>query len=148
MNDLIIRYFLKLGGKQADKVFTPYVWGQFGIKTYLEAKLKCKKYGNDLQLLLVQYYVESEFKPSGYPEHPIMSNYSNKNKDIAVAFPVSKNKFQNVCKKDRRQFIVDTTLQAIEMVEGRLGERKLDIDFDSLRKDFKKASEIYLKQPN
>ena len=101
----------------------------------------------DLRLLLIKYYVAGTFSPDEMPAKPQLSNYSNKNKDIAVAFAVTRDKFHDVGEQERRKFIVNTTLQAIDLVEGRLGKRKLDIDFTALKRDVRKAAEDYLNQP-
>jgi len=143
-----IRYFLWLGGEDADELFTPYIWGQKSFEYYTEPILSRGSYGNDLRLLLVKFYVEGRLIADGITSKPKISNYSKKNKDIAVAFSVTREKFHDVGERERREFIVNTTLQAIDMVEGRLGKRKLDINFDSLRRDVKKAADEYLSQEN
>lgn len=147
MQNIIIGYFLKvgIGGDRADSLFSPHLFGERGFKTYLLKTLSQGKYGKDLELILIQYYLEGKSLPDNSPHEPRLANYSSKNKDIAIAFSVTRDKFYNVSNIKRRQFIVDTTLQAIDMVKGRLGKRKLDIDFETLRKDVKKAAEEYLK---
>nr|MBN2278565.1 hypothetical protein [candidate division Zixibacteria bacterium] len=144
----VIKYFLWLGSEDIKELFPPYVWGKDSFGYYTEPILSQTSYGNDLRLLLIKYFVVGVFTPNDLPSRPILSNYSNKNKDITVDFAVTREKFHNVGERERREFIVNTTLQAIDMVEGRLGKRKLDIDFENLRRDVKKAAEDYLKQPN
>jgi len=88
--EYIVKYFLWLGGEDADKLFTPYVWGKDSFEYYTEPILSQTFYGNDLRLLLIKYYVVGVFTPDDMPSRPILSNYSNKNKDIAVAFAVTR----------------------------------------------------------
>jgi hypothetical protein len=140
----VIRYFQKSGDSDSGDVFSPYIWGNLGFTRVLEKYLSCG-YGRDLELLLVQYYVEGIYDINA-PENPRQSNYSKKNKDIAVAFSVTKENFHNVGERERRQFIVDTALQAIDLVEGRLGKRKLDIDFKRLKEDVSRAGEEFIQQ--
>ena len=142
----IIRYFLWLGGEDADILFTPYVWGTSGFQYFLEQILSRDIYGNDLKLLLIKFYVVGSVISDEMPSRPKLLNYSRKNKDIAVAFAVTRDKFHDVGERERREFIVNTTLQAIDMVQGRLGKRKLDIDFEALRRDVKKAGIDFIKQ--
>ena len=142
----VIGYFQKTGIGDSDVDFSAYIWGDKGYVKLLKEILS-KNYGNDLELLLIQYYVEEDYKPGWSPEKSRLSNYSNKNKDIAVAFSVTKDKFHNVSEGERRKFVAETTLQAIDLVEERLGKRKLDIDFKRLRKDVVKAGEEFMRHP-
>ena len=103
---------------------------------------------SDLELLLIQYYVEGKF--SRYlPEEPKVGNYSKKNKDIAVAIGVPCHLFHVKNEFERREFIVDSTLSAIVLVKNRLEKKKLDINFSALIKDIKELSFEYnhLKYP-
>lgn len=144
----IIKYFLWLGGEDADELFTPYVWGKDGFEYYTEPILSQASYGIDLRLLLIKFYVVGVLIPDGLPLKPKLLNYSYKNKDIAVAFAVTREKFHDVGERERREYIVNTTLQAIDMVEGRLGKRKLDIEFEALKRDVRQAAKDYLNQVN
>lgn len=140
----VIGYFLKSGIGDSGVHFAEYIWGENGYEILLK-EILLKYYGKDLRLLLIQYYVEEDYKPDWSPDKPRLSNYSNKNKDIAVAFSVNKDKFHNVGEQERRQFIVETTLQAVDLVEARLGKRKLDINFKRLREDVVKAGEAFIR---
>jgi len=148
MNELLLGYFLKigLGGTKIGNIFEKYIWTEDGFIRFMEKYNIIEKYGIDLDLILIQYYVEGEKMPGNSPDQPRLSNYSKKNQDIAVAFAVTREKFHDVGEQQRREFIVNTTLQAIDMVEGRLGKRKLDINFDALRRDVKKAAADFLNQ--
>ena len=146
MRASLISYYIHTGGMEVGDLFRPYVWGQHGLGSVLEACTLRDGYGHGLTLVLIQYFVEGEFSTGG-PIEPKVSNYSTKNKDIAVAFPVTRDKFHDVGERQRRQFIVATTLQAIDMVEARLAKRKLDIDFERLRNDVLAAAKEYLDQP-
>ena len=140
----IIGYFQLSGDGIVEDLFTPYVWGDKGYTTFINPKITSTNYGTGLKLILIQYYVEGKFDIHA-PDKPKLSNYSAKNKDIAVTVPVTRDKFHDVSDSKRRQFIADTTLQAIDMVEKRLSKRKLDINFDALRRDIQKAAQEYLK---
>lgn len=126
-------------------MFTPYVWKEHGLDTLIEVKLAKENYGTDLDLLLIQYYVEGKFS-SYLPEQPKVGNYLKKNKDIAVAIAVTRDIFHDQNEFERREFIVDSTLNAIELVKAKLIKKKLDIDFDRLIKDIKELANVYLKR--
>lgn len=140
----MISYYIKASDEICD-IFIPYVWKRYGLGQLIEDYLANKKYGNDLNLLLIQYYVEGKFS-SYLPESPKVGNYSTKNKDIAVAIGVTRDIFHDRNEFERREFIVDSTLKAVELVKARLTKKKLDIDFDSLIRDVKELSDIYLKR--
>ena len=140
----IIGFFQLSGDEDVGDLFTPYVWGENCFTKFINPIIKSANYGIDLKLILIQYYVEGKFDLNA-PDKPKLSNYSSKKKDIAVTIHVTRDKFHDVSDSKRRQFIVETTLQAIDMVEKRLSKRKLDINFDALRKDIQKAAKEYLK---
>ncbi|MBI1801234.1 MAG: hypothetical protein HY259_06720 [Chloroflexi bacterium] len=138
----MIRYFVSAGDPEVGDMFDPYIWAPWGLGKRLKV-IRHKNYGIGLTLLLIQYYVEGRFPTFG-PEQLKVRNYSTKNKDIAVAIPVTRHEFHQVGDIPRKQFIVRSTLEAIDAVQARLAKRKLDIDFESLRQDVEKISEEYL----
>jgi hypothetical protein len=87
-----------------------------------------------LNLLLIQFHVEGQFMILGSAELKVR-NYSTKNKDIAVVIPVTPSRFHEVGEVQRREFVLQSTLDAITAVERRLHKRHLNIDFDLLRHD-------------
>jgi hypothetical protein len=142
----MIGYYISCGDTEVCDVFTPYVGMEKGISTQIDAVLKKENYGNDMQLLLIQYYVEGRF--SNYlPSQPKLGNYVKKNKDIAVAIGVTREQFHSRNEFERREFIVDSTLSAIKLVKERLLKKKLDIDFNRLIDDVQEITVEYLKFP-
>ena len=126
-------------------MFSPYVWDKHGLDTLMKKKL-AKNYGNDMELLLIQYYVEGKFS-SYMPVQPKLGNYMKKSRDISIAIGVLREKFHNRNEFERREFIVDSTVNAIKMVKDRLRKKKLDVDFDKLIQDVEQVSKEYLKWP-
>jgi len=143
----IIGYFLVGGGDDKGDDIRMYIWKRKGFSRFLSKHVYGNAYGKDLELLLIQYYVDGPLKAPNMPIKAKIRNYSNKNKDIAVAFPVTPDRFHDAEEPERRRFVVGTTLDAIDLVETRLGKRKLDIDFARLRSDVFTASQEFLKQP-
>ena len=141
----VVGFFLDLGGENADEHFSPYVWGKAGLGRIIDEALDHKVYGKNLILVLVMYHVTGELTPDDNISSPRLSNYSNKNKDIAASFPISLVEFMSFSDAERRKLLVRTIRQAIDMVEDRLGKRGLDIDFERLRRDVRNATNEYLK---
>lgn len=139
----MIGYFIKSGDESVSDIFTPYVWRERGFETLFKNTIGKKDYGSDLKLLLIKFYVEGKFEISG-PEQPKLSNYSTKNKDIAVDIAVTPKDFHNKNDKERRSFVVNSTLNAIDLVREKLSKKKLDIDFDQLLNDVRIAGKKYL----
>lgn len=142
----MIGYYLNAGDQEVSDMFSPYVWGKHGLDTLFKKTLSKKNYGRDLDLLLIQYYVEGEFS-SYVPAQPKLGNYMKKSKDIAVALGVTPEKFHKRSEFERREFVVDSTLDAIKRVKARLSKKKLDIDFDKLIEDVQGVANEYLKNP-
>ena len=141
----MIGYYLNSGDQEGSDMFSPYVWSKHGLDTLMEKKLS-NDYGKDMDLLLIQYYIEGRF--SNYlPVPPKLGNYMKKSKDITVAVGVTRKLFHDRNEFERREFIVDSTLGAIKLVKERLVKKKLDINFDKLLQDIKEISQEYLQYP-
>jgi hypothetical protein len=140
----MIGYFLKLGDEAVSEMFTPYIWEEHGFDSVLKNKFLKANYGPDLNLLLIMYYVEGKFDING-PEFLKVSNYSHKNKNISVAIMVRSEQFHNRNEFERREFIIDSTIKAIDQVRAKLEKKKLNIRFDELMSDIIAAGNVYLK---
>jgi hypothetical protein len=143
----MIGFFIKSGDSNVSEMFRPYVWGIKGWESFYELMAGNQKYGTDLELLLIKYYIAGQLDIYR-PDKAKLLNYSKKDKDIAVDVPVEYHEFHYCDDKTRRIFIVDSIMNAIAMVRSRLEPRGLDINFDELEKDAKKASDEYLKVHN
>lgn len=140
----MIGYFLKSGDETVSQIFTPYIWQEHGLATLFESRFKNKDYGPDLKLLLIMYYVEGKFDING-PAIPKISNYSNKNKDLNIAITVKSGQFHDRNEFERREFVFDSTVNAIKLVRDKLAKKKLNINFDELMSDVTSVGNVYLK---
>jgi hypothetical protein len=141
----MVKYYLNTGDQLGSKMFSPYVWEGNGFGELIDKISLNKEYGKGLKLLLIKYYIEGKF--SGYmPIEPKINNYMSKSKDIAVDIAVTKELFHDRNEFERREFIVDSTLNAVKLVRDKLKKKKLDIDFEALINDLKEASEEFLKK--
>lgn len=76
----------------------------------------------------MKYYLEGKFS-SYIPLEPKLGNYLKKSRDIGVDIGVTKDAFHLREEVERKEFIVDSTLKAVSLVQKRLGNKKLDINF-------------------
>jgi hypothetical protein len=139
----MIGFFVGSGDTTVGEMFTPYLWGSNGLANLLEP-LKKKNYGSSLKLLLIEYYVEGEHSSAFNVPHIKVSNYSSKNKDISVKVPVRRIVFHDTDDLLRRKFLLQTTLEAIELVRIRLERKKLDVDIQRLRSDVEAIGEKFI----
>lgn len=139
----MIGFFEKAGDPEAGALFDTYVWGEQGIRTLVEKGLAGRRYGKDLKLILIQYYVEGTYPVNG-PDQPTVSRYSTKDKSISVSIPVRKEDFHNVDSAGRKRFIVDSIRTALSLVEERSRKKKLDLRYEELRRDLDTVLSRYL----
>ena len=139
----MIGYFVGSGDTTVGGMFTPYLWGLNGLAKLLEP-VKKKNYGPALKLLLIQYYVEGEYSSAFNVSAVKVMNYSSKNKDISVRVPVRRIDFHDTDDLHRRQFLVQTTIEAVELVHVRLEKKKLDVDMQRLRRDVEVIGEKFM----
>ena len=139
----MIAYFTSSGDPRVDAMFSPYIWGPSGLGTLLEP-LRQKPYGDDLILLLIQFYVEGQFSYFYFPSQFKVKNYSTKNRDIAVVIPVTRSVFHEASEEQRREFVLRSTLEAISAVRARLEKRKVNVDFDRLVKDVEEIGKVFI----
>jgi hypothetical protein len=122
------------GDHLVSDMFTPYIWKEHGIGTLFDSKFLHKDYGQDLKLLLIVYYVDGKFDING-PSEPKIGNYSVKKKDIKIAISVKFLQFHDRDELVRREFIFDSTINAIKAIQNKMSKKKLDIDFVELIAD-------------
>lgn len=139
----MIRYFIKAGGRDADTMFSKYLYANNGFDTIFKDITKRRDYGDGLKLLLIKYYVDGEVSKYQSTGKRI-SNYSNKNKDISVDVYVNEEIFHSKDENDRKKFIIDSTLSSVKKVKEKLNKKRLQIDFNLLIDDIERAQDLYL----
>jgi hypothetical protein len=139
----MIGYFVGSGDTNVNGMITSYLWGPNGLAKLVKP-LKKKNYGPALKLLLIEYYGEGEFSSAFNVPNVKVSNYSSKNRDISVKVPVKRIDFHDTDDLHKRKFLVQTTLEAIELVRVRLESKKLDVDMQRLRRDVEAIGEVFI----
>ena len=139
----MIGYYLHAGDEESADMFTPYIWGSNGLGKRIKNQLDVSNLGFGLNLLLVKYYLEGKFS-SYLPLEPKLGNYLKKNKDIGIDIGVTREAFHLREEFERREFIVDSTMKAVSLVQKRLSNKKLDVNFGLLTEKLNTITHEYL----
>lgn len=137
----MIRYFIKSGDLDIGHIFGPYC---FSFSDLIKEKTMGKKYSKDLSLILIEYHLEGKFLELPAKEFKVRS-YRRKELAIAVVIGVP-NLFSTWSDFERKNFIINTTLEAINLVMNKLSKRKdLYLEgIDRLYSDIKNCSKVFL----
>ncbi len=137
----MLGYFVKAGDLDVGAVFAPYsrVFGRL-----LDQHLGKRSYGEGLRLMVIQYHLEGRYLELPAKNYKVMSYRKNeKALSVVVGVPGS---FGNLSDEEKRRFIVDSTLKAIELVQAKMERLGFtDIDFDGLVGDVKACADRFLK---
>lgn len=139
----MIGYYLHAGDEETGNMFSPYIWGNSGLGTRIKDQLDISNLGSDLELILIKYYLEGRFS-SYVPSEPKLGNYLKKSKDIGLDIGVTKDAFHRHEEFVRREFIVDSTMKAVSLVQKRLSNKKLDVNFGLLTEKLNTITHEYL----
>lgn len=117
-------------------LFRSYIWGESGIKNKL-ALLTRKNYGNDMSLILFQFYVN----PIPYLRQNLkeIESYRKKEKAIGIPIIITDENFFNKSEKERHAFLKDAIMQKMDLLEVVVKRRKLDTDMKRLKADLEKV---------
>lgn len=117
----------------AGQTIDQYLGRQTGFDTLLQNHLKNEHYGDDLKLLLISFIIEGQFKRD-LPSKITASSFGKKDRAVEVKIPVKMREFVLFSESDRKKFIVESIIAAVNAARIRHGE-KLDTDFDRLIQD-------------
>ncbi len=102
-------------------------------------------YGVGLKTLLISYIFD------GYPNEyrvrrSIVSNY-RKDESIKVEYVVRFNDFHNCTNEERKKYLYNSVIKAIELVHERLRKKKeIQVDFNLLQSDMKLILENWMRE--
>lgn len=97
------------------------------------------KYGDDIELILLEFYVEGSHHWFTIPEKIKMGRHSLKDKSISVKIPMLKDVSDAVLSNDVQKvnnFLVDTFRKVGELIMTSKPLAKLDFDFDKFDHDY------------
>lgn len=137
-NDNILGFFTssKLGDDDFNALFHSYIWGEGGMKDKLE-KLSYKKYGKDLELALFEFYIRPI--PALWEGRKEIEAYRPKERSIGIPVIVTDENFFHKTEEERLDFLKQTMLQRMDLLEKVVKRRKLDTNMDKLKSDLANA---------
>lgn len=144
MNDNIFGCFFKISFNPnlseqdfADlaNTFRVYIWGNSGICDTLK-KLKHQDYGNDLTLILFQFYVKPI--PLELQSLKEIDGYRKKEKSIGIPIIVTDENFFSQSEEGRYNFLKQTVLQKMDILTEVVKKKKLDTKMELLKADLQK----------
>jgi len=120
--------------KEKGVIFRNYILGEKGISSVLK-KLKHENYGNDLKLVLFQFYVN----PIPYILEHLKSieSYRKNEKSIGIPVIVNDENFFNQTESARYDFFRESILQKVDLLSEVVKKKKLDTNMELLKADLK-----------
>jgi hypothetical protein len=118
--------------------FCSYIYGVKGIYECIH-KLERENYGNDMNLILFQFSVNPI--PYELPYLKMIENYRKKEKSIGGWIIINEVNFFNKSEEDRYDFIKESIMQKMDLVEEVVKKKKLDTNMELLKEDLKAVLE-------
>ena len=140
MPQSMIGYFTLAGDIYADSPFGAY---QQSFANLVKQRIGDRRYGDGLDLILIQYYLEGKYLHQVKKDYRVQG-YRKKEKSVAAIVWVARS-FGNRPETEKRQFIIDSTLEVIKLVHikmDRLGYK--NIEFDRLTADVRGCADEYI----
>ncbi|PRX57195.1 hypothetical protein [Flagellimonas meridianipacifica] len=133
----VIKDLAELKGEE----FRKYVWGENGIFHSLKI-LRHKDYGNDLELILFQFYIN----PIPYLRKNLkeVEPFRKKEKSIGVPIIVDDENFFDKNEEDRYIFLMKSIGDKMDLIEEMVSRKKLDTNISLLRSDLEKIKDKIL----
>ena len=125
--------------REQGDLFRNYIWGENGIDNTLK-KLEHETYGEDLILILLQFYV----KPIPYLQQNLkeIEPYRKKEKAIGIPIIVTDENFFSKSEEGRYNFLKQSIMQKIDLLAEVVKKKKLDTKMDLLKTDLEKLLSI------
>ncbi len=115
------------------QIFRNHIWGHNGIDKYFK-RLGINKYGEDLNLILFQFYVEPlSIEKSSIKEK---DSYRSKEKSLGVNL-IFESDFFEFNENERRDIIFNSVISKLCSIKEPLLKRSLDTDIESIIQDLK-----------
>jgi len=121
----------KLAMKKGE-LFRTYIWGEFGIDDLLKT-LKYGDYGNDLKLVLCQFYLLPSLAELAVLKD--IERYRPKERAIGIPIIIHDENFFNKSDYERRKFLGDTILEKLDLLAVVVKRNKLDTNIELLKAD-------------
>lgn len=116
-------------------LFRSYIWGEKGISNVLK-KLKNKDYGNDMSIILFQFYINPI--PHQLQHLKPIENYRKSEKSIGIPIIITDENFFSKSEEGRYNFLKRTILEKLDLLAEVTKKKKLDTKMDLLKADLQK----------
>jgi hypothetical protein len=118
------------------ELFRAYVWGENGISDRLRVLIN-ETYGNDMELILLQFYVN----PIPYLRQHLkeIEGYRKKEKSIGIPIIVNDENFFNKTESERFEFLKQSILQKLDLLAEVVRKKKLDTNIELLKADVERV---------
>ncbi|MFZ1520026.1 MAG: hypothetical protein WAU11_14700 [Ignavibacteriaceae bacterium] len=117
--------------EEKGKIFRNYIWGLNGICEKLRV-LKNHSYGNDLELVLFQFYVNPLSEEKNKKE---IERYRKKEKSIGLSVIVDDSNFFNKSEEERQQYLKKIILSRLDLLNKVIKRNNLDTMLEALKMD-------------
>lgn len=121
-------------GDENGNVFRSYIYGENNLSETIKM-LKHNDYGEDLKLILFQFYVNpipyllENLKP--------IENYRKSEKAIGIPIIVNDENFFSKSESERYDFLRESILQKLDLLAEVVKKKKLDTNIKLLKSDLK-----------
>jgi|SRR5690554_345976 len=112
--------------------FRSYIWGEKGISRKIE-QLNFDDYGNDLKLILFQFYVNPDLVEAQSLLE--IEKYRKREKAIGVPVIINRLNFFEKNENERDEFLEKCLMQKLDILEKIIIKEKLDTDIEKLKVD-------------
>ena len=144
MDENIISYFFRIGFdanfEEGEAMNLAQEFRKYLINdSFLDKleKLKHVDYGNDIKLILIEFYVKPTLIELKYLKNEI-GNYRKNEKSIGVPIIINDENFFVKSEEDRLIFLKESTFQKLNLLKEVIKRRKLDTNIDLLIMDIEK----------
>lgn len=129
----------KQKAREEGDLFSIYIWGNEGISDTLK-KLKYENYGNDMNLILLEFYVN----PIPYLRQNLkeIESYRKKEKAIGIPIIVTDENFFSKTEEERYRFLKEAILNKMDLLENVVKKKKLDTDVKKLKADIDRILQL------
>lgn len=118
--------------KKYAELFSKFIWGVNGIDRHLK-KLNHKNYGNDLLLILFQFYLNP--LPIELENLKEIENYRKKEKSIGIPVIIYCEDFFNKSDAEKYMFLKQSILKKMDLLHDVINKKKLDTNIKLLKAD-------------
>ena len=141
----MVGFFVLQSGGDLPRKIERHLWGSNGLAEVMK-ELRYSEYGKDLQLILIEYYIEGTI-PTPIPTDLVVGRFHPKDKSIGVVVPATRDMFDSGRYAGPRQFLADTTLAAVAAVAAKYSKKRYDTDFVALQRDVARIVERFRAAP-